>query len=187
MHRLLRALLEAELERWRHDQPEHDGRHEPDLAAIKVMSRKLHHFSKSCIRHTQPTPLRASNAPNNSMHTRMFVSRKTKASSAPLHLLAALYHSPLGRFSGRARTRGRCGLRQSSGDRGGAASPRTSCLATPLGSALVLVLSTSKASVIVLLLVRKERRRSLPETKWRTLIYRLARLRSAHPSLRHFP
>ena len=40
MHRLLRALLEAELERWRRDQPEHEGRHEPDLAAIKLMSRK---------------------------------------------------------------------------------------------------------------------------------------------------
>ena len=87
MHRLLRALLEAELERWRGDQREHDGRHEPDLAAISLMSRKLHHFFKSCIRHTQPTPLRASNAPNNSMHTRMFLSRKTKASSAPLHPL----------------------------------------------------------------------------------------------------
>ena len=87
MHRLPRALLDAELERWRRDHAEHDGPHEPDLAAIKVMSRKLHIFSKYCIRHTQPTPLRASNAPNNSMHTRMFVSHKTKASSAPLHLL----------------------------------------------------------------------------------------------------
>ena len=71
---------------------------------------------------------------------------------------------------------GRCrrSLRQSAGDHGGAASPPTSWIATPSGSALALILSTSKASVIVLLLVRKERRRSLPETKWRTLIYRLS-------------
>ena len=65
-------------------------------------------------------------------------------------------------------------LRQSSGDRGGAASPRTSWIATPSGSALALVLSTSEFERHFLQLVRKERRRSLPETKWTTLIYRLS-------------
>ena len=43
----------------------------------------------------------------------------------------------------------------------------------PSGSALALVLSTSEFERHFLQLVRKERRRSLPETKWRTLIYRL--------------
>ena len=46
----------------------------------------------------------------------------------------------------------------------------------PSGSALALVLSTSEFERHFLQLVRKERRRSLPETKWRTLIYRLGKV-----------
>ena len=78
--------------------------------------------------------------------------------------------------AGQRDERCRRSLRQSAGDHGGAASPPTSWLATPSGSALALVLSTSEFERHFLQLVRKERRRSLPETKWRTLIYRLSKV-----------
>ena len=55
---------------------------------------------------------------------------------------------PVMAAGGQRHTRWRRGLRQPSGDRGGAASSPTSWLAAPSGSALALILSTSKASAI---------------------------------------
>ena len=78
--------------------------------------------------------------------------------------------------AGQRDERCRRSLRQSAGDHGGAASPPTSWLATPSGSALALVLSTSMASAIFYSCCRNKRRRSLPETKWRTLICRLGKV-----------
>ena len=78
--------------------------------------------------------------------------------------------------AGQRDERCRRSLRQSAGDHEGAASPRTSWIATPLGSTLALVLSTLEFERHFLQLVRKERRRSLPETKWTTLIYRLSKV-----------
>ena len=95
MHRLPSAWIEPELAEWRLHHAEHGGRHDMHDTISPLLHQQLNanyyrvfHMYLTYIyaspAHAEPTHRCASNAPNSPAHTRIFVSHKTKASSAPL-------------------------------------------------------------------------------------------------------
>ena len=103
MHRLSSAWSKIELAEWRHHHAEQGGRHDTISSLLHQQSnsncygffRMYLTYIYASPAHAEPTHRCASNAPNSPAHTRIFVSHKTKASSAPLSSVSPRQARPI--------------------------------------------------------------------------------------------